>query len=66
MIFIIAAFFLVYLVSFTLFKNKVYRRMEDEIMIELLSTLTLSQALIYIVLIALAAKEFLTVKDLVK
>ena len=35
-------------------------------MIELLSTLTLSQALIYIVLIALAAQEFLTVKDFFK
>ena len=35
-------------------------------MIELLSTLTLTQALIYLALFALAAKEFLTIKDFFK
>ena len=35
-------------------------------MIELLSTLTLTQALMYLALIAIAAKEFLTLKDFFK
>lgn len=35
-------------------------------MIELLSTLTLTQALIYLTLIAIAAKEILTIKDFFK